>query len=92
VISQKKVKRYVASGDYYIQVASFLKKENAERFASLLEKNLYKVTIEKAAVKNSTFYRVHVGPFEKKSVAVNTMTAMKRIFDLNDPFVLRKKS
>jgi len=92
VISQKKVKRYVVSGDYYIQVASFLKKENAERFASLLEKNLYKVTIEKAAVKNSTFYRVHVGPFEKKSVAVNTMTAMKRRFDLNDPFVLRKKS
>ncbi len=91
-VSQKKVRRTAVSGDYYIQTASFIKKENAERFASLLEKNLYKVTIEKAVVKDNTYYRVHVGPFETKSVAVNTMTAMKRRFDLNEPFVLKKKS
>ncbi len=91
-ISQIKPRRASIYGHYYIQAASFAKKENAERFASVLEKNLYKVTIEKAVVKESTFYRVHVGPFEKKSVAVNTMTAMKRRFDLNDPFVLKKNS
>jgi len=91
-ISQTKQQRASIYGHYYIQTASFIKKENAERFASVLEKNLYKVTIEKAVVKESTFYRVHVGPFEKKSVAVNTMTAMKRRFDLSDPFVLKKNS
>jgi cell division septation protein DedD len=91
-VSYKKPRRTVVTGDYFIQVASFEKKENAERLVSVLEKNLYKVIVEKASVEGKHYYRVQVGPFEKKSVAVNTMTAMKRRFDLNEPFVVKKSS
>jgi len=83
---------YRPIGDYYIQVASFTKKENAEKFADRLQKNMYRVEIEEAVVGEKTYYRVRVGPFEKHSVAVNTMTSMKRIFGLKDPFVLKKDS
>ena len=81
-----------ASGSYYIQVAAFVKEENAEALANRLEKKLYKVVIEEATVDGTLFYRVRVGPFEKKSVAKNTMTAMKHRFDIKDPFVLKKNS
>lgn len=77
---------------YFIQVGSFSKRENADRFAERLRKNLYKVVIEEAVVEDGTFYRVRVGPFESRSVAVNTMTAMRRRYDLRDPFVLQKHS
>jgi hypothetical protein len=77
---------------YFIQVGSFAKRENAERFAERLRKNLYKVIIEEAVVGGDTFYRVRVGPFESRGVAVNTMTAMRRRYDLRDPFVLQKHS
>ena len=83
---------YRPVGDYYIQVASFSKEANAQQLAKRLSKNLYRVEIEEALVNESIFYRVRVGPFEQKSVAVNTMTSMKRIFDLKDPFVLKKQS
>jgi cell division septation protein DedD len=83
---------YRPVGDYYIQVASFSKESNAQQLAKRLSKNLYRVEIEEALVNENTFYRVQVGPFEQKSVAVNTMTSMKRIFDLKDPFVLKKQS
>jgi len=88
--SPVKPRTYVPRGTYYIQVASFTDKENAESFAKILRKNMYKVNIEKAQVEDKTFYRVRVGPFEQKSVATNTMTAMKRIFNLSDPFVVQK--
>ncbi len=83
---------YRPIGDYYIQVASFMKQENAEKFSERLQKNMYRVEIEEAVVGEKTYYRVRVGPFEKHSVAVNTMTSMKRIFGLKDPFVLKKDS
>jgi cell division septation protein DedD len=83
---------YRVVGDYYIQVASFKQESNAHQLAEKLRKNLYRVEIEEAVVNESTFYRVQVGPFEKQSVAVNTMTSMKRIFDLKDPFVMKKQS
>jgi cell division septation protein DedD len=84
--------RYVEKGDYFIQVASFEKEENARSFAERLRKRLYKVTVEEAQVGERQFYRVRVGPFETKGVAVNTMTTMKRHFDLKDPFVVKKNS
>jgi cell division septation protein DedD len=84
--------RYVEKGDYFIQVASFEKEENASSFAERLRKRLYKVTIEEAQVGERQFYRVRVGPFETKGVAVNTMSTMKRRFDLKDPFVVKKDS
>jgi len=83
---------YRPVGDYYIQVASFVQEANATRLAEKLRKNLYRVEIEKAVVNEKTFYRVQVGPFEQRSVAVNTMTSMKRIFDLQDPYVVKKQS
>jgi cell division septation protein DedD len=83
---------YRPVGDYYIQVASFTDKSNAEQLAERLRKNLYKVELETAEVDGKTFHRVKVGPFEKRSVAVNTMTSMKRIFKLTDPFVVKKQS
>jgi cell division protein FtsN len=83
---------YRPVGDYYIQVGSFNKEANAKEFARKLEKDLYKVKIVEAEVNNKTFYRVHVGPFERQSVAINTMTSMKRIFNLKDPFVLKIQS
>lgn len=85
-------KRYIARGDYYIQVASFVEEENAHSLAEDLEKRLYKVVIEKAEIEEKTFYRVRVGPFESEGVATNTMTAMKRKYDLKDPFVVKKRS
>jgi cell division septation protein DedD len=85
-------KRYIARGNYYIQVASFVKEENAHSLAEDLEKRLYKVVIEKAEIEEKTFYRVRVGPFESEGVATNTMTAMKRKYDLKDPFVVKKRS
>jgi hypothetical protein len=83
---------YRPVGDYYIQVGSFSKEANAKSFARKLEKNLYKVNIVEADIDERTFYRVHVGPFEQQSVAINTMTSMKRIFKLKDPFVLKVQS
>jgi hypothetical protein len=83
---------YKAVGDYYIQVASFSKKENAEKFAEFLRKKLYKVVVEEASVEDKAFFRVRVGPFETKSIATNTMIAMKRRYDIKDPFVLKKNS
>jgi cell division protein FtsN len=83
---------YRPIGDYYIQVSSFIEEKNAEKFADRLRKNMYRVKIEEAVVGDKTYYRVRVGPFEKHSVAVNTMTSMKRIFALKDPFVLKRDS
>jgi cell division septation protein DedD len=83
---------YRPVGDYYIQVASFKQESNAHQLAERLRGNRYRVEIEEAVVNETTFYRVQVGPFEKQSVAVNTMTSMKRIFDLKDPFVMKKHS
>lgn len=79
-------------GDYYIQVASFIKKENADRMAEKLRQKMYKVIVEQAEVEGKTFHRVRVGPFETKGIATNTMIAMRRRFDLEDPFVLKKNS
>jgi len=93
VIEPKKEKPvYRPVGDYYIQVGSFIRETNANELARTLERNLYRVKIVKADVTNRTFYRVHVGPFEQQSVAINTMTSMKRIFGFKDPFVLKKQS
>jgi cell division protein FtsN len=83
---------YVARGDYYIQVASFLKEENANNLAAQLREKLYKVVIEKAQVEGKTYYRVRVGPFETESVAKNTMISMKNRYDLKSPFVVKKRS
>ncbi len=83
---------YVARGDYYIQVASFSKEENAKSLVESLQKKLYKVVIEKAQVGGKTYYRVRVGPFETEGVATNTMISMKKRFNLKDPFVVKKKS
>jgi len=92
VVTPKKVSVSVPRGDYYIQVASFIKKENATKFADRLRRNMYKVVIEKAVIQDKTYYRVRVGPFATKGIAVNTMTAMKKRFQLEDPFVLKKRS
>jgi cell division protein FtsN len=83
---------YVARGDYYIQVASFLKEENANNLAAQLREKLYKVVIEKAQVEDKTYYRVRVGPFETESIAKNTMISMKNRYDLKGPFVVKKRS
>ena len=83
---------YTGKGDYYIQVASFLKEENASSMAEQLRKKLYKVVIEKTQVDDKTFYRVRVGPFETEGIAKNTMISMKNRYDLQDPFVVKKKS
>jgi len=88
----EKPRTYVSRGNYYIQVASFTSEENANNFAEMLRKKMYKVTIEKAVIEEKTYYRVRVGPFEQKSVATNTMVAMKRIFNLSNPFVVKKNS
>jgi len=79
-------------GNYYIQIASFSKKSNALRLANQLEKKLYKVKIEEIKIADKTYYRVRVGPFRNKSVATNTMIAMKSRFSLKDPFVVKKDS
>ena len=83
---------YIAKGDYYIQVASFIKEENANSMAEQLKKKLYKVLIEKAQVEEKTFYRVRVGPFETEGVAKNTMITMKKRYNLKSPFVVKKRS
>ncbi|MCK5569286.1 MAG: SPOR domain-containing protein, partial [Spirochaetes bacterium] len=83
---------YVERGDYYIQVASFNKKANAESFAKSLRKKMYKVIVEEALVEEKTFFRVRVGPFETKGIATNTMAAMKNRYSIKDPFVLKKNS
>ena len=83
---------YRPIGDYYIQVGSFTKEANAKEFARNLEKSLYRVKIVNIDVAGRNYYRVHVGPFEQQSVAINTMTSMKRIFNLKDPFVLKVQS
>jgi len=83
---------YREAGDYYIQVASFTKKENADAMAEGLRKKLYKVVIEETTVDSRQFYRVQVGPFETKSIARNTMISMRNRYDLKDPFVLKKNS
>ncbi len=83
---------YRETGDYYIQVASFMKKENAIAMAEKLRKKLYKVVIEEASVDEKIFYRVRVGPFETKSIAKNTMAAMENRYNIKGPFVLKKNS
>jgi hypothetical protein len=83
---------YTAKGDYFIQIASFTKRENADTIAEDLRKRLYKVIIVEASVDEKTFYRVRVGPFETEGVAKNTMISMKRQFNLKDSFVVKKSS
>jgi len=83
---------YVQKGDYYIQIASFTRRENADTMAEDLRKRLYKVVVVEAAVDEKTFYRVRVGPFETEGVAKNTMVSMKRQFNLKDPFVVKKST
>ncbi len=80
------------AGDYYIQVASFVKRQNAEALADHLRSKLYKVVIEEATIGGTLFFRVRVGPFETKGIARNTMVAMKNRYDIRDPFVLKKNS
>ena len=77
---------------YYIQVASFTKKENALSMAEQLKKNLYKVVIEEAVVNGQEYFRVRVGPFESKTVAKNTMLSIKRRFEIENTFVVKKES
>ena len=91
-VSSTKAHVYKPVGDYYIQVASFEKKENALKLKQKLEKNLYKVKIEKAVINGKSYYRVRVGPFISSSVARNTMIAMKRRFNLTSPFIVKKNS
>jgi cell division protein FtsN len=91
-VSKEAVSAYRPVGDYFIQVGSFTKETNARALAAKMEKKLYKVKVVEADVAGRTYYRVHVGPFEKQSVAINTMTSMKRIFGLKDPFVLKMQS
>jgi len=83
---------YRPVGNYYIQVASFKKKENALKLKSELEKNLYRVEIVKVQINGETYYRVRVGPFLSSTIAKNTMIAMKRRFNLDAPFVVKKGS
>jgi cell division protein FtsN len=83
---------YVAKGNYYIQVASFIKEANANVLAEDLKKRLYKVVIEEATLDEKTFYRVRVGPFITEGIATNTMISMRRQFNLKDPFVVKKRS
>jgi len=85
-------RRISAAKIYYIQVASFSQKENAQKLRVQLTKSLYKVRIEEKKLANTTYYRVRVGPFNSKTVANNTLIAMKRRFDLPDPFVVQKGS
>jgi cell division septation protein DedD len=85
-------KRNVEEGDYFIQVGAFLKEENARDIAQRLNKRLYKVTVEEATVGDRRLFRVRVGPFETKGVALNTMSAMKRRLDLKDPFIVKRDS
>jgi len=88
----KKACTYIKEGNYYIQIASFEKEENAKKYADELRKKMYKVIIKKAVVDGKTFYRVRVGPFETKGIATNTMISMKKKFNLIRPFVLETKS
>jgi hypothetical protein len=83
---------YVEQGDYFIQVASFVKKSNADTFAESLREKMYKVVIEEKLIEEKTFYRVRVGPFSTKGIATNTMTTMKNRLNLKDPFVIKKDS
>ena len=83
---------YKSTGKYYIQVASFKKQENASSLKKELEKNLYKVRIEETKVGGEHYFRVRVGPFSSKSIAKNTMIAMKRRFSLRSPFIVKKSS
>ncbi len=85
-------KKTYSGGKYYIQVASFSKKENAYRLKKELEKHLYKVKIERVTINGKSFYRVRVGPFTSKMVASNTMLSMKKRFKLESPFVVKKSS
>ncbi|MFW6138702.1 MAG: SPOR domain-containing protein [Spirochaetota bacterium] len=80
----------VEEGEYYIQVGSFIKNDNAYEFSRTLRRHLYKVEIEEASVEEKVYYRVRVGPFKNKRVAANTMASMKRRFNLQNPFVLKK--
>jgi hypothetical protein len=81
---------YTEQGNYFIQVASFLEKSNADAFKEKLEKNLYKVVIEEKVIDEKMFYRVRVGPFGTKGIASNTMISMKNRYNLKDPFVVKK--
>ena len=89
---REKRSTYRNVGDYYIQVGSFVKKENADAFAQRLRKKMYKVVIEETILDGKQYYRVRVGPFETKSIARNTMLAMKNRYNIKDPFVLKKNS
>ena len=90
-VSAEKI-TYVAQGDYFIQVASFVKKSNADTLTESLKEKMYKVVIEEKVIEEKTFYRVRVGPFSTEGIATNTMNTMKNRFNLKDPFVIKKNS
>ncbi len=90
-VSAEKI-TYVEQGDYFIQVASFVEKSNADVLAGRLKEKMYKVVIEEKVIDEKTFYRVRVGPFSTEGIAANTMTTMKNRFNLKDPFIIKKDS
>ena len=90
-VSAEKI-TYVEQGNYFIQVASFVEKPNADTLAESLKEKMYKVVIEEKVIEEKTFYRVRVGPFSTEGIATNTMNTMKNRFNLKDPFVIKKNS
>jgi rare lipoprotein A len=65
----REVKYVPAGGPYTVQVGAFTEMENAFRLKSGLELKYSDVYIIEATVKDSTFYRVRIGKFQRKEDA-----------------------
>lgn len=67
------------SGDWIVQVGSYSKQENADAMRKKLEKNGYRVSITSSEVKGRVYHRVRVGPYGKKSDALNAGAKLEKL-------------
>ncbi|MGP1561913.1 MAG: SPOR domain-containing protein [Helicobacteraceae bacterium] len=71
---------------FYIQVASFVRKPNAE-ITKLIQDRGYKYVLRSVDVENKKYIRLYVGPYSTKDEAMGAMDTVSKDLGLENAFV-----
>ncbi len=63
---------------YLVQAASFLSKQDSEKFIKVLKKIGYEAYVSSATKKGKVWYRVRIGPFNRKSEASKILRELEK--------------
>lgn len=75
-------------GGYYIQIGAFSKKPN-RKFKNNIVKKGYYYKIYEVDVKGKTFYKVLIGPYPVKSLALKVISKVKKEFHNQNAYILK---